>query len=321
MYYINSDNYYRDDLDNREVLVTVRCITYNHEKFIRDALEGFVMQRTNFRFEAIIHDDCSTDGTATIIREYAERYPSIIKPIFETENQYSKKDGSLNQIMSDHTRGKYIALCEGDDYWTDPLKLQKQVEFMETHPDYSMCFHNAIEHWEEGEKSDHLFADLERRDYDYRELGAGWRVPTASAVIRKEVLNSDLYKCAGMCKDFIYGDILIWLTAVEYGKVFCTGEVMSVYRRHIGGMTFTKSPDRAKQIIRHSQALPVVFGEKYKFSAIDTTVNISSGIYLNALKHHNFNTFIDYFLISLKYAPIQTCKKILSLMIYKTKHQ
>ena len=126
-----------------ELMVTIRCLVYNHEPYIRQCLEGFVMQKTNFRFEAIVHDDASTDGTAAIIKEYAEKYPDIIKPIFETENQYSKRDGSIKRIMNAHTHGKYIAYCEGDDYWTDPYKLQKQVDFLETHPEYGLC-HTAF---------------------------------------------------------------------------------------------------------------------------------------------------------------------------------
>ena len=134
---------------NEPLMVSIRCTAYNHEPYIRQCLEGFVMQKTNFRFEAIVHDDASTDGTADIIRAYAEKYPDIIKPILETENQYSKHDGSLRRIMDAHTHGKYIAYCEGDDYWIDPLKLQKQVDWLEEHDDYVMshsnclCFHQS----------------------------------------------------------------------------------------------------------------------------------------------------------------------------------
>lgn len=113
------------------IMVSIKCLVYNHEKFIRETLEGFIMQKTNFRFEAIVHDDASTDNTANIIREYAEKYPGIIKPIYEIENQYSKKDSSLSRIINEACTGKYIAMCEGDDYWTDPYKLQKQVDFLE----------------------------------------------------------------------------------------------------------------------------------------------------------------------------------------------
>jgi glycosyltransferase involved in cell wall biosynthesis len=104
--------FFDGDTDSRPVMVTIRCITYNHERYIRQALEGFLMQKTNFRFEAIVHDDASTDGTAAIIREYAEKYPDIIKPIYETENQYSKHNGMIRRVMNAVTRGKYIALCE-----------------------------------------------------------------------------------------------------------------------------------------------------------------------------------------------------------------
>mgnify|MGYP003300985894 CR=1 FL=1 len=126
-----------------DIIVTIQCIVYNHEPYLRDCLEGFVMQQTDFLFVAIVHDDASTDGSAAIIREYEERYPDIIKPIYETENQYSKHDGSLGRIMNaaiDATGAKYVAMCEGDDYWTDPLKLQKQVDFMEANPEYGLCY-------------------------------------------------------------------------------------------------------------------------------------------------------------------------------------
>lgn len=158
-------------MDDNKILLSIRCLVYNHEPFLRQCLDGFVMQKTNFRFEAIVHDDASTDGSAAIIREYAEKYPDIIKPIYETENQYSKHDGSLGRIMNAACKGKYIAVCEGDDYWIDPLKLQKQVDFLETHLDYSMCFHRAkIEN--KINKSDVFIhcSTVEDRDYTGEEL-------------------------------------------------------------------------------------------------------------------------------------------------------
>ena len=121
--------------DLRPIIVTICCTVYNHEPYIRKCLEGFVMQKTNFRFEAIVHDDASTDNSVEIIKEFEEKYPDIIKPIYEVENQYSKHGGSLWRILNEHTRGKYVAFCEGDDYWTDPLKLQKQVCFFKNHPE------------------------------------------------------------------------------------------------------------------------------------------------------------------------------------------
>ena len=130
--------------DNSDTpLVSVRCVTYNHEPYIAQALDGFLMQKTNFPFEVIVHDDASTDRTAEIIREYEARFPKIIKPIYETENQYSKHDGSLRRIMDAACKGKYIAFCEGDDYWIDENKLQMQVDFLEKHDDYSTYYSNV----------------------------------------------------------------------------------------------------------------------------------------------------------------------------------
>lgn len=122
-------------------VVSIKCTVFNQEKYLRQCLDGFVMQKTNFPFEAIVHDDASTDHSADIIREYAEKYPNIIKPIYEKENQWSKHDGSLEKIMDNACIGKYIAFCEGDDYWTDPFKLQKQVNYLESHPEIVVCSH------------------------------------------------------------------------------------------------------------------------------------------------------------------------------------
>ena len=123
------------------ILVSICCITYNHEDYIRQCLDGFLIQETSFQFEILIHDDASTDKTSEIIREYELKYPEIIKPIYQTVNQYSKGVRPINKFNFERARGKYIALCEGDDYWTDPLKLQKQVDFLEENEDCSLCFH------------------------------------------------------------------------------------------------------------------------------------------------------------------------------------
>lgn len=123
-----------------DIMVSVLCPAYNHGKYIRDALEGFVMQKTNFKFEVIVHDDASTDGTADIIREYAKKYPHLIRPIIEEENLNARNF----LLLYPYANGKYIALCEGDDYWTDENKLQIQVDFLEQHPEYGMTMHNAV---------------------------------------------------------------------------------------------------------------------------------------------------------------------------------
>lgn len=129
--------------EGKRPLVSICCIAFNHADYIREALDGFLMQRTDFEYEILIHDDASADGTADIIREYAERYPDRIFPILRRENQYSKGISNISIFNFPRARGEYIAMCEGDDCWTDPDKLQMQVDYLRAHPDCSLCFHSA----------------------------------------------------------------------------------------------------------------------------------------------------------------------------------
>lgn len=126
---------------SNDVEVSIICNAYNHGKYIRDALNGFVMQKTDFKFEVLVHDDASTDNTADIIREFEEKYPELIKPVYQTENQYSKNVWITDVYQLRRSKGRYIALCEGDDYWTDPDKLQKQYDALEAHPGVDICVH------------------------------------------------------------------------------------------------------------------------------------------------------------------------------------
>lgn len=127
-------------IDKEKPLVSIFCLTYNHAPYIRQCLDGFLMQKATFTYEVIINDDASTDGTTEIIREYEEKYPDIIKPIYHEENLYSKGErGFWQKYCFPKSKGKYIALCEGDDYWTDPYKLQKQVDLLENNMDCSLC--------------------------------------------------------------------------------------------------------------------------------------------------------------------------------------
>lgn len=223
-------------------VVAIRCCTYNHEPYIRDALEGFVMQKTDFPFVAIVHDDASTDRTAEIIREYAEKYPDIIKPIYETENQYSKRDGSLARIMNkacEATGAKYIAMCEGDDYWTDPLKLQKQVDFLESHPDYSMCFH-GVEVINVGTKVvDQKCSSVKDKDYNSYDILYNWSVPTCAAMLKKDCV---LYKPVD--PDFIVGDNVLWASCLLRGKIRGISDKMGIYRRIMTGWTAVSQKDK-----------------------------------------------------------------------------
>lgn len=259
---------------NKAPLLAIRCLTYNQEHYIRQCLEGFIIQKTTFPFIAIVHDDASTDKTAEIIEEYALKYPDIIKPILEKENQYSKHDGSLGRILNNAIPEsvKYIAMCEGDDYWTDPLKLQIQVDFLENNPEHTLCFHNAkvIYESEELEQQQRLrfnntFSNIENRDYSGIEIYENWIIPTASVVFKKEILNSDIYKTATKRGRFRYGDIILFLSCCHYGKIRGFKEIMSVYRRLESGMVFQdKVNDHTTALLQHHSEIPIIFGEKFK---------------------------------------------------------
>lgn len=221
--------------DERPLMVTIRCTTYNHEPYIRECLEGFVMQKTNFRFEAIVHDDASTDGTAAIILEYADKYPDIIKPIIETENQYSKGDGSIGRIIDAQTRGKYIAICEGDDYWIDPLKLQKQVDILEQNSECSLVVSSCYVY----DMANALYYEAnpipinESRFLTMHEVlrEEGGLIPTASMCLRKEIFDS-------RPKEFgtqYVGDRPLRIWCAINGKVYYDVNRMTIYRMGAAG--------------------------------------------------------------------------------------
>lgn len=217
--------------------VAIKCLVYNHEPYLRECLEGFVMQQTDFPFVAIVHDDASTDRSADIIREYAAKYPDIIYPIYETENQYSKKDGSLTRIMDAAiaaTGADCIALCEGDDYWTDPYKLQKQVEYMETHQECVICAHNAYRYHEKTQDIDLFSSPQFSCIYRIEDvIEKEWFVPTASIIYRQET-----YLQHYPMKSFFNGDYSLQLHLLsKSGYMYYFSDIMSVYRLQESGVS------------------------------------------------------------------------------------
>lgn len=228
-------------------LVTIQCLVYNHEPYLRQCLEGFVMQQTTFPFEAIIHDDASTDGSAAIIREYAEKYPDIIKPIYETENQYSKHDGSLGKVMTAaiHPGSKYMASCEGDDYWTDPLKLQKQVDVLEEHPDCTIVFCKVNTITRDGKPLDWTIPSVEskiplgeltlddymREEYYY----ARWTFHASTFCYRKNCLELHRQLIKTVYKHFPFGDQPLLISCLLQGKGYYLPEPTGCYRVSSGG--------------------------------------------------------------------------------------
>lgn len=211
----------------KEILVTIRCAVYNQERYIRQCLEGFVMQETSFCYEAIVHDDASTDETVVVIKEFANKYPHIIKPILETENQYSKQDGSLTRIFDKNTNGKYIAFCEGDDYWIDPSKLQKQVDFLESNPEYGMCYTRSNRYVQEDNRYIPAFGGPFTT---FDDLLNGNCIPTLTVVARRDLINQYRTEIKPELKKWKMGDYPMWLWFAYNSKIGFIDEVTSVYR-------------------------------------------------------------------------------------------
>lgn len=212
------------------IMVSISCITYNHHAFIRDAIKGFLMQETDFEYEILIHDDASTDGTAEIIREYtrAKSTRGLFRAVFQEENTFSKT--GLYPFLMPLAKGKYVAFCDGDDYWTDPLKLQKQVDFMEAHPEYSMCYHDHVILNIEGffeKPSAH-----EPQHYTAEELIAwhnkGYGIAYSTKLIRN-YYNEDTAADFSFCRDDYYQNVLMGL----FGPCrYIEGIKPSIYRKH-----------------------------------------------------------------------------------------
>lgn len=285
-------------------LVSVTVATYQHVNYIKDCLNGILMQKTDFPYEIVLGEDGSSDGTQEICKEYAEKYPDKIRLFIRDRNlsQFVNEDGSTSRFnglwnrMS--ARGKYIAWCEGDDYWTDQFKLQRQVDLLEGHIEYSMCFHNAIEHWDDRQKEDRCFSNIVDREYSGQEIYKNWIVPTASVVFRKSILESEHSDCF-QNPHFIYGDIVLFLLAASCGKVVGMKEVMSVYRRHEGGAVFDYNVKRIIRSLEHHKQIPIVFGKQYEAVSKELRILLLMSLSFNYLKQSDYFLMMKYLMLSL----------------------
>jgi len=220
---------------NHEILVSVCCITYNHDKYIAQAIEGFLMQKTSFNYEIIIGEDFSMDKTRTILEEYKSKYPDKIQVLTRDENI-----GALRNFSNvlENAKGKYIAFCDGDDYWIDPLKLQKQVDFLEHNPDYVICCHYSKVINDLGDVT-YTSDNIIPLAYSYDDLVVGRREETrvATVLMRNytQILEIDkkewFYKTYGTDKF-----LKLYATAVTGMKIYVIPEIMSCYRMHTGGV-------------------------------------------------------------------------------------
>ena len=268
---------------SKPIKLSVQCPVYNHEPFLRQCLDGIVMQKTNFAYEVIVHDDVSTDNSVSIIREYAEKYPDIIKPIYETTNVYAQ--GKLDEVLNNASSGEYIAICEGDDYWTDPNKLQKQVDFLEAHPEYGACCHRFVEYFEDTKsfsKSDHWASVItegmhgfELTKENYFKIG---RLPQIlTLVYRKDLLEKQsLFRQIRQRSQY---DQTMFYSLVQEAPIWIMNEQMGVYRRHSGGVATSMSGS-----LKSEEKMYLTWKDSYEAFQTDETRkmymgNLSSYIY------------------------------------------
>lgn len=231
-------------------LVTVVVVAYNHQKYIQEAMDSFLAQKTNFGVEILVHDDASTDNTQSILQTYADRFPERVHLILEKENQFSKTGAKFLEAMYSRATGKYIAVCEGDDYWIDPLKLQQQVDYLESHPKHTICFHPVLIQREDtsdqiafpAPEKGHIFGLEELLQHNY--------IQTNSVMYR------NLHDYAGVCPDGILPQD--WFTHIfhaKQGKIGYIDKPMGIYRRHREGMWWQDSNENVKfwerNAIRH----------------------------------------------------------------------
>ena len=235
-----------------EILVSICCTAFNHEDYIAQTLDSFLMQETDFPFEILVSDDASADRTADIIRDYAARRPGIVRPFLLEENQFSRGVNLYTDVLLPAARGKYAALCEGDDYWTDPRKLQLQADFLRAHPDYSAVAHNTMLHYcETGQQDRPLIREAGDRDLDLKRLlsGTSYSFHTSSLFARLDLMRDppEFYRVAQR-SGFLDYALNLWLGI--NGRVRYLDRVMSVYRINSGSGAWSSGVDFQYQKLR-----------------------------------------------------------------------
>jgi len=211
-------------------LVHTRTMTFMHEDYIRDCIEGILMQKTTFPVLLLIHDDASTDKTAEIVKEYEQKYPALIKAYYQKENSYTKIDKhSRREEFMSWRIGKYEAICEGDDYWIDPLKLQKQVTFLEENKDYGLVGTSNKIYFEQ--KTIYKTHKLKEADYSFEDFVLGNRITTLTSCFRTDLLKRYLNEIKPENKGWYSGDYPMWMYMSKKMKVKILPDITAVYRK------------------------------------------------------------------------------------------
>jgi glycosyltransferase involved in cell wall biosynthesis len=243
-------------------LVDIIMPTYNHERFIAQSIESVLAQQTNFEYRLNIADDCSTDNTQMIIKDYAQKHPDQISVVLSPHNIGIVHKDRLSIRVLKLCTAKYVALLEGDDYWTDPHKLQRQVDFLEGHPDFAICCHNVTMFYEDGSgKTTNLLPPDHPEVSTLEHLLFVNFIPTCSVLFRRGLF--------GELPDWYYtlklGDWPIHIMNAQHGKIGYINEVMAAYRFHQGGFWSAMSPvSQGLEIIKMLQHVDAYLGFNYK---------------------------------------------------------
>ena len=223
----------------KDIMVSVNMVAYNHEKYIAQAIEGVLMQKTTFPIELVIGEDCSPDRTRQICIEYRDKYPDIIKLLLPEKNIGSHQNG-VSVLLA--CTGKYIAACEGDDYWTDPHKLQKQVDFLEANPEYSACAHQSMTCCEYRDQPPEPYTTMIKDKFVINDLFEGCQFHLATIVIKYELMKKTIDP-----PNIISGDRFLFLISAMNGPIKYLPETMSVYRINRSSISTWITPDLLKR--------------------------------------------------------------------------
>lgn len=300
--------------------LSIVCFTYNHELFIRDTLEGFIKQKTTFRVEIIIHDDASKDNTANIIKSYVEQYPNLFNPVYQKVNQRSLELGRVTRLCFNKARGKYIALCEGDDYWTDPLKLQKQVDFLESNPEYVLVHTDADQHYFKTNKTIRNYNLTTKRTFPednvYESiLKSRYNIFTCTTLFRTEYIKDLDFNM----KSFLSGDTFLWLELSRKGKFRCFNESTAVRQMLTESVTQSGNPDKIIAFRKSGYELFKFFIDKYGCSPETEQVvhyNSIKSILALAYRSGNLSVMKEFSPLAKKYPVDFTTKQKISLYIH-----
>lgn len=212
-----------------EIMVSVYCATYNHEQFITKALDSILMQKVNFIIEVLVGEDCSTDNTRKVLKMYEDRHPNQIT-VFYRDHNMSKDKIKNSMDLRIRCKGKYIIALEGDDYWTDQFKLQKQVDFLESHPEYIGVAHNCIVVGADSQPNGESFLECKQNEYTLRHYVTGIMPGQTTTLMYRNFYKDDILDKSFVDTPIMPGDRRLFFSLISNGRIYCMQEVMSAYR-------------------------------------------------------------------------------------------